>query len=352
MEVVMDEKTAGSGAPPAQHGVPLDVWGVVLAGLGDGFPLEELLAHVGVDERRWVLADTAFNEALVDDVEAGGTLAEALDEAMREARKRWTRAIPPLDLELRAWLDFYRAWVDAEAPLEYLRARGLRATDIHRIQAHWRARLAEEPALRAEALSILEAPPGPVPEPRPKRARLLAAPVEEDCVERTDARVRRPSRDALPFEEGEAAPAHPRLSVPLPPSQAPPGRGSVELTRAAVRVPGLDAVLPFASPRDAGDLPAANRDEPSPDVATSRTWEEGDGPEHFGIERYAALCVDATEAGVGHHELLRKYGLTAARKLALDTYWTQKMAEDPAVWLAWDRACAARRSTEGTSART
>jgi hypothetical protein len=351
MEVVMDGKTSGSGAPPALHGVPFDVWGFVLAGLGDGLPLEELLAHVGVDEGRWMLADAAFNEALVDDVEAGGTLSDALDEAMRVARERWTRAIPPLDVELRAWLDFYRAWAEAEAPLEYLRARGLRATDIHRLQAHWRARLAEAPALRAEALAILAAPPGPVPEPHPEPARLLAAPVEEGGAERTAARARRPSRDALPFEEGEAAPAHPRLSVPLPPSPVAASRGSVELTRAAVRVSGLDAVLPFASPCAAADLPAANRDEPAPDVATSRAWAEGEGPEHFGIERYAALCVDATETGVGHDELLRKYGLTAARKLALDTYWTQRMAEDPATWLAWDRACTARRSTEGTSER-
>ena len=169
----MDGKTSGSGAPPALHGVPFDVWGFVLAGLGDGLPLEELLAHVGVDEGRWMLADAAFNEALVDDVEAGGTLSDALDEAMREARTRWTRAIPPLDVELRAWLDFYRAWAEADAPLEYLRARGLRATDIHRLQAHWRARLAEAPALRAEALAILEAPPGPVPELHPEPARLL-----------------------------------------------------------------------------------------------------------------------------------------------------------------------------------
>lgn len=158
-------------------------------------------------------------------------------------------------------------------------------------------------------------------------------------------------RDALPFAEGEAAPAHPRLSVPLPPSPAAADRRSVELTRAAVRVPDLDAVLPFMPPCAAGDLLAVNRVEPPPDAAASHAWADGEGPEEFGIELYAALCVDLTELAIGHDELLRKYGLTAARKLAFDTYWTQRMAEDPATWLAWDRACTARRSTEGTSER-
>jgi hypothetical protein len=118
MEVVMEGERTGTSAQTARHGVPFDVWGLVLAGLSDGFPLEELLVHVGVDEGRWRLADAALNETLLDDVEAGGTLSEALDEAMSDARKRWTRAIPPLDVELRAWLDFYRAWAEAEAPLE------------------------------------------------------------------------------------------------------------------------------------------------------------------------------------------------------------------------------------------
>ncbi len=346
----MEGERTGSSAKPGRHGVSFEMWGFVLAGRGDGLPLEELLAYVGVDEGRWTLADAAFNEALVDDVETGGALSEALDEAMHEARKRWTRAIPPLDVELRAWLDFYRAWAASEAPLEYLRTRGLRATDIHRLQAHWRARLAEAPALRAEALAILAAPPGPVPEAHPEPARLLGAPVEDGGAERTAARGR-PTRDALPFAEGEAAPAHPRLSVPLPPSPAVADRRSVELTRAAIRVPDLDAVLPFMPPCAAGDLPAVNRGEPPPDAAASLAWADGEGPEEFGIERYAALCIDLTESAIGHDELLRKYGLTAARKLALDTYWTQKMAEDSAVWLAWDRACTARRSTEETSAR-
>jgi hypothetical protein len=39
-----------------------------------------------------------------------------------------------------------------------------------------------------------------------------------------------------------------------------------------------------------------------------------------------------------------RYGITAAEKLALDVYWTQKMAEDTTTWLAWERACAERRA--------
>jgi hypothetical protein len=341
---MMDGEITGSGAKPARHGVPFDAWAFVLAGLGDGLPLEELLAHLGVDDERWTQANAAFNEALLDDVEAGGTLSEALDEAMRDARKRWTRAIPPLDVELRAWLDFHRAWAASAAPLEYLRARGLQATDIHRLQAHWATRLAEDRALRDEALAILEAPAGPAPEPHPEPARLIPAVSDEASgTDRTPAHVGCPSREPLPFAEGEAAPAHPRLSVPLPPSQAATRHGTAEQTRVAVRLPGPEVVLPFPPPGKMGEPAGGNHDSDPPGVAGAHVWAEGEGPEEFTVERYATLCVDSTELGIGESVLLRRYGITAAQKATLDTYWTQRMAEDTAIWLAWDRACAEYR---------
>src|SRR5262245_49153827 len=99
----------GAGARSA-HGVSFETWAIVVSGVRDEFTLQALLTHVELDANRWTAADAAFQDELLEDVERGGRLSEALDEAMREARKRWIRPIPPLDHDLRSWLEFCRAW--------------------------------------------------------------------------------------------------------------------------------------------------------------------------------------------------------------------------------------------------
>jgi hypothetical protein len=351
----------GSGEEHVHEGVSFQAWAFVLAGLGDGLALEDLLAHLGLDEERWEPASAAFQETLLDDVELGGTLSEALDEAMRDARRSWIRPIPPLDVELRAWLDFYRAWASDEAPMAFLLTRGLRAADIHRLQEHWMAQIAGDQALREKALEILETPAGPVPEPRPGPPRLATGLAEQaPGPDITAAKAGRSVACTLPFTAGEPAPAHPRLSVPLPPAERVARRIGAEETRVAARVEAAVAALPFSPPVDEASeestpflppelsealpalAPPVARDksgEPEPDAGPDGS------PMDFTVERYAALCVDLIEsAGNNNNEVLTEYGITAAQKRALDEYWTQKMTHDTTTWLAWDRACAERKT--------
>lgn len=319
------------------HGVTFEAWAFVLAGLGDGLPEDELLACLGITGERWQLANAAFQEDILDDVEAGGTLTEAFDEAMHAAWTRWSRRIPPLDTDLRAWLDFYRAWTAAESPMDFLEAQRLRATDIHRLQDLWLGRLAEDAALRAAASTILQEPPGPVPTVEPEAARLVVvAAATTETRDVTGAAARGP-RVSLPFTDGEPAPVHPRLSVPLPLSTKLAERAGADRTRVVGRAETGGVVLPFLAPEDVILDP-----EPSPTAPEPRHDDGERVP--LSIERYAALCVDFIEAPDAHGPILMRYGITAAEKLALDVHWTQKMAEDTTIWLAWERACAARRA--------
>jgi hypothetical protein len=99
-------------------------------------------------------------------------------------------------------------------------------------------------------------------------------------------------------------------------------------------------VLPFSAspPEFAAPEPA----EPSASVAEAAR-DDADAAA-LSIERYAALCVDLIESPDAHEAVLRRYGINAAEKLALDVYWTQKMAEDTTIWLTWDRASAQHRA--------
>jgi hypothetical protein len=74
-------------------------------------------------------------------------------------------------------------------------------------------------------------------------------------------------------------------------------------------------------------------------------------PVALSVERYAALCADLIDEPDAHEVVLRRYGISAAERLALDVYWTQKMAEDPGVWLAWDRATAQHRAGLGVEGK-
>jgi hypothetical protein len=321
----------------AHHGVTFEAWAFVLAGLGDGLPEDELLAHLGITEEHWHLANATFQDDILDDVEAGGTLTEAFDEAMRAARTSWSRLIPPLDTDLRAWLDFYRAWTAAESPVNLLEAHGLRATDIHRLHHHWSGKLAKDEALRREALAILECPAGPMPAPKPELPRLRELVPGGDVDATKPARVRAVA--PMPFSDGEPAPAHPRLSVPLPTSKRVAAAARPDETRVATPDELAGLVLPFsASPPE---LAAPEPEEPSACVTEAAREERDDVA--LSIERYAALCVDLIDSPEAHEAVLRRYGIDAAEKLALDVYWTQKMAEDTTIWLAWDRASAQHR---------
>lgn len=162
---------AERSSPPPQ-GVSLRQYATVLAGRADGLPLSELLAHAGVDARHWPKAEEAWGERLLDDLEADGPLEEELERHLGEALRSWARPLPPLDGDLRAWLDFERAWAHEADAGALLGRAGMRPIDMTRLQGLWAERFQNDPALTAEALAILAGEPGAPCTPAPEPARL------------------------------------------------------------------------------------------------------------------------------------------------------------------------------------
>lgn len=157
------------------HGVSLDQYATVLAGLGDGLREAEILAFAGVDPRAWRRAEEAWGARLLDDLDVDGPLEAALEEATRSALQRWARPLPPLDADLAAYLDFDRAHAHAVDEEAFLAALGMRPQDVTRLAALWGRRFIEDRALAARAVALLAEPPGPPPVPRPEPARLVPA---------------------------------------------------------------------------------------------------------------------------------------------------------------------------------
>jgi hypothetical protein len=153
-------------------GVTLTHYATFLAGRADGLPLGDLVTLTGVEAAAWAKAEHAWGERLLDDLEADGPLAEELRQAMIAAQRRWTRPLPPLDTELRSYLDFKRAYA---APLDaegFLAARGMRPSDMIRLDALWSERLDQDTELSSEAVAILADEPREPVSPAPEPARL------------------------------------------------------------------------------------------------------------------------------------------------------------------------------------
>ncbi len=163
-------------AEPASNtleGVGLAQYATITAGLADGLPLADMLGFARVEPRAWARAEAAWEARLLDNLEADGPLADALDERFAEALGRWQRPLPPLDADLRAWLDFQRAWAHEEDSDAFLARQGMHAADLIRLRTLWNERLRDDAALRTEAVSILAGNPGEPPVPAPVPASLL-----------------------------------------------------------------------------------------------------------------------------------------------------------------------------------
>lgn len=159
-------------ARQALHGVTLEQYAIIRAGVEDGLPLGQLLGLTGVVPKSWVRAEDAWHERLIADLDVEGPVTAVLDELMRRAQRRWLRRIPPLDTDLRSWLDFERAWapdVDGDA---FLDTFGMRPSDMTRLATLWAERLEADPALAAQALTILADEPGRLCEPKSEPVRL------------------------------------------------------------------------------------------------------------------------------------------------------------------------------------
>jgi hypothetical protein len=155
------------------RGVSLRQYAILIAGRADELPVQDLLALAEVPAKAWPAAEEAWGERLIDDLDADGPLAAELDACLADARRLWTRPLPPLDESLRAWLDFERAWaceVDGDA---FLANAGMHRADMARLGDLWTERMAADPALRRDALILLASEPGTPPVPRPAPARIV-----------------------------------------------------------------------------------------------------------------------------------------------------------------------------------
>ncbi|WP_437904626.1 hypothetical protein WME95_40475 [Sorangium sp. So ce327] len=173
----MGDAAGGAGEPvdPEIAGVPLSAYAAVLAYTAEGVSLEASLEHAAIAAGAWPPAEEAWSERLAGSAMGDGALLAACDEHRLAAQAHVERKVPPLDTDLRAWLDFFRAFTASEDPLGFLEARGLGEGDVFRLLGAWQERIVAEGGVRAEATAILAAAPGPVPEVRPEAPVLRAS---------------------------------------------------------------------------------------------------------------------------------------------------------------------------------
>jgi hypothetical protein len=186
--------TDGASSPqdPEVLGVPLSVYAAVLGYICEGVPLETSLDHVAIPVDEWPAVDAAWSARLAESAVDGGALIEACDQHRFASEAHVERPLPPLDEDLRAWLDFFRAFSVAADPLEFLASRRLVEVDLFRLLAHWQARGASEKELQEASARILGEPPGPVPRVEPRSPTLKAE-------------TRRPRRAAIAPVKGPTA---------------------------------------------------------------------------------------------------------------------------------------------------
>jgi hypothetical protein len=368
----------------ALAGVTLAQFALVRAGLIDGLRLDELLAFAELDTSTWEAGEEAWDDQVLDAMEEGPALLDAIDEATAEARTHWTRRLPPFDEELRAWLDLVRAWASAPEPQEFLAEKKLGVAELAHLHRLWSERLAKDAKLQADALRILGEEPAVVPAAAPERPRFLrAGPPPRGSDGRTVSVARARTR-ALPFLEGETAGPPPPLAVPLPrpagPRRASGGPDETRLGRArggeqvmpffavapADAEPGRPAELPAiavptwlrpAGPEVTQELPAAVPADPEAttaiDVVAEKVIPVAEAFERaaaatpqplLAVEAHARLVAELTSGGdLG--ELLARYGLTPEAKESEDARWAREIARDPETRRAWMRAFdEARRS--------
>ncbi|WP_437619681.1 hypothetical protein [Sorangium sp. So ce1151] len=278
----MAEMTAAPTPPadPEIAGVALSAYAAVLAYVAEGVPLEQSLDHAAIPAATWPHVETAWSARLAESAMEDGALIAACDEHRLAAQAHVDRKVPPLDTELRAWLDFFRAFTVAEDPLRFLEARGLGEGDVFRLLGFWHERIAADEEVRNEATTLLAAAPGPPPEVRPEPPSLKtptrrprrAAEVQAKqrtasvVLSETTLPLSNLSEPVLPFLQPASAAA---VSPPPPPPRAPAVRKGLD-QQTALAFPGpMAPALPFAgrAPRESERAAPPSQDPAPPPPA-------------------------------------------------------------------------------------
>lgn len=285
-------------------GITLAQYAGVLAGLAEELELEIVLRTEGVDAGAWPQGEEAWSDHLAS-LPMDDPMEAQFDELVVAATDRYGRAIPPLDTELEAWLDFVRVWGESAAPLEMLGELGLRASDITRLHRAWARRLADAPALQKQALAVLGRPPEHLPIPKPAPLKPIPAPSPDASAERRPIAIvaERKAPDA------EAAPALPEVLF-APIASAEPSEPPME--------PPIEPVMP--TQRDAEALP--------------EWWLQATS--HLTFLEYASYRAELTRAPHLADSIHAKWSMSdPARREEVERWWTARLARDPAEASEW-----------------
>ncbi len=338
------------------RGLSVTAYAAVYAAVGEGFPLEIVLDHLGIGQADWPAIDEAWADALAEDVEAEGPLTGELDEALAREQEGYRRSIPPLDDDLAVWTRFSRAWAAAEEPTAFLKARGLEPNDMLRLQRAWARRLAAEAPLRAQLAQLLEEPVGAPPAiKKPAPLELRVAP------RRSSGTMRIQMPKSLP-------PAAPSLLAAMPPSadgplfipaaRAHPASGGIDdglatavETRALVieedptdtAQAGLvigaaatesSATLPGdASPYDSVRL-SDDFELPPPESVMMPPPESVS--DELSLTQYASLRAELEVFPEQEEATFAKYGLASLeRRARVDATWQERLGNDTATYAEW-----------------
>lgn len=299
--------------------ITLEDYAFVTAGRLDDIELADLLAYRQLDALQWNAGEHYWVERLA--AEHLSELDGELTRLQADARSLWHRPVPPLDSDLRAWLDFQRSMASAPNPLRFVEQHGLTMGDLVWLQSEWQQKLGADRQLAEQAGKILAEPPRPVQIERPARPRVPRA-------------EREPAPEAPKNEpvEDEA----PHLSMPLPsPIEGVEGAEEDEAVDSMTLPKRSETAPPPPSTREAETLTDTFEGPPQnsalPFVATppsigprSRTH-EGDSALPFrapqqlpdlSIGHYAALVVELEIEPARKAEILARYGLHADSQLA------------------------------------
>jgi hypothetical protein len=237
------------------NGVTLAEFAFLRAGLADGLALDELLAFRRLHAATWEAAEDAWDDRVLDAMVDDPALLDEIDAEMAEARTHWTRRIPPLDEDLRAWFAFLNAWKSDPDPIAFLGRMRLEAPDLAYLHRVWSERMAKDADLRKQAMEMLCDELGEPPVPSPEPPKLLRARAPASADEGGTQDLMPTKLHTLPFAEGDAAPMPPPLAVPLPrrprPRTTAPGLDETRLGGAKA----LAAPLPFVEPEEAAAAP-------------------------------------------------------------------------------------------------
>jgi hypothetical protein len=251
--------------------ISLAQYAAVLAGLAEGHQLGRILACEGISPASWPDAEEAWSDRIAHEAGAEKGLQAEFDEHLATAQDRYGRRLPPLDEDLRAFLDFRRRWSTDPDPPALLARLGLRVGEVARLSRLWSTRLASDPALAEQAQGILRDEPGELPVVTPVAVELPAAPRSPEGEHAAPPDDDEPTaEDELPAfapvtsgeasdEPGETqadgleAPAIAAAPSPTAPARRP--RPSFMITTAFV-APMSKPALPFRSGSDAASRSA------------------------------------------------------------------------------------------------